>query len=252
MVNMTHVQTDLIYSYEPAGFFESEVVIETPSGTLKVGSGKAILTLSHPVKVSHAMAEQITDIVRGVFSAQQLFNHMQFELREHNVLYIGPDDHREISILVKPAHFKLTTYPVDIRLTDATGRVIKDSRAERIAQQSKFVQNISTKLSNPALLRMLASYNAAVNDSTNELVHLFEILDALIDHFGKEGSARSALDITKEEWDRIGKLANGEPILEGRHRGNKPSLRPATDDELLAARKMAFKLIERFADSVTE
>lgn len=52
------------------------------------------------------------------------------------------------------------------------------------------------------------------------------------------------IGISASEWSQFGKLANDEPVREGRHRGkNIGPLRNATADELNTARKFTKKLI---------
>lgn len=66
---------------------------------------------------------------------------------------------------------------------------------------------------------LLNSYEAAINDPANELIHLYEIRDALVAKFGKEKAAKQTLGINKDQWDIIGRVANSEPLRQGRHRG---------------------------------
>jgi len=74
------------------------------------------------------------------------------------------------------------TGTIDITMTDASGRVIKDSRAERIAEHSRFIALITAAIEkHPLLKALLASYRAAVHNPTHELIHLYEIRDALAD-----------------------------------------------------------------------
>ncbi len=184
--------------------------------------------------------------------ARQLLNHKQFKLQGPNVVHHGLEGKRDIVMLLETGHYKMTGGSIEFTITYATGKVIKDTQAERIAQNSNFVQSIATKISSSPILRqMLASYSAAVNDPTDELVHLYEILDALKEYFGNEEFAIKGLGITKSDWSIIAKLANSEPLLEGRHRGNKSFLRPATDVELHTAREMAKNLINLFSALVT-
>jgi hypothetical protein len=93
---------------------------------------------------------------------------------------------------------------------------------------------------------LLASYSAAVNDPANELVHLYEIRDALKKHFGGESEAQKQLSITASEWKRLGHLANG-PLQQGRHRGSFTQKRPAARHELDEARAIARRWINAFA-----
>jgi hypothetical protein len=40
-------------------------------------------------------------------------------------------------------------------------------------------------------------------------------------HFGGEHQARESLDISKTKWERLGTLANTDPLQQGRHRGQR-------------------------------
>jgi len=92
-----------------------------------------------------------------------------------------------------------------------------------------------------------------VDDPGNELIHLYEIFEALSKHFGAQEKARHCLHFTKAEWQclkRLGQLANDEPLEQGRHRGRHPMLRPASPQELAEARTIAKKLVEAFMSTL--
>ena len=133
---------------------------------------------------------------------------------------------------------------------DASGAIKQDSKAERIAEHTKFLDSVMAKVATSARLRtLLDSYGAAVRDAGNELVHLYEIRDALAKHYGGEEPARAALGITKKEWQRLGVLANVEPLKEGRHRGKHHSgSRSASASELEEARDIVRRWIASFAE----
>ena len=60
----------------------------------------------------------------------------------------------------------------------------------------------------------------------------------------RQREVRPVLNISKNEWSRFGKLANDEPLYEGRHRGeNVGQLRHAAESELEEARTIARKMI---------
>jgi hypothetical protein len=81
-------------------------------------------------------------------------------------------------------------------------------------------------------------------DPANELVHLYEIRDALSEKFGSQSKARRELVITREQWNGLGALADRAPLREGRHRGKHPGrLRDATSEELNEARSIAKSMI---------
>jgi hypothetical protein len=93
----------------------------------------------------------------------------------------------------------------------------------------------------------LWSYSAGVRDPVNELVHLYEIRDALSVKFGGEIRVRSALAITASQWSRFEQLSNSEPLRQGRHRGKTgETLRDASESELIEARCIARAMIEAY------
>jgi hypothetical protein len=111
-----------------------------------------------------------------------------------------------------------------------------------------FSDAVARLLPGDALLgKMLQSSHAAVEDPADELVHLYEIREALQRHFGGERKAKAALGLTDAMWKPLGRLACDEPVRQGRHRGaHLEELREATPGELKQARKIARELIEAY------
>ena len=96
-------------------------------------------------------------------------------------------------------------------------------------------------------MSLLNSYAAAVKDPDNELVHLYELREAVVAKFGGEGAARRALGVSSANWSRHGRLANDEPLKQGRHRGKKVgNLRDATEGELNEARSIARLVVKSY------
>ncbi|WP_088956947.1 hypothetical protein [Variovorax sp. HW608] len=94
---------------------------------------------------------------------------------------------------------------------------------------------------------MLASYDAAVADPSDEMTHLYEIEDAMKLRFGNPDKAVAALGFSKAEWDRLHKLCNEAPINQSRHRGARtPPLRDAMPEELEEARSIARRIIDGY------
>lgn len=127
--------------------------------------------------------------------------------------------------------------------------MIADTRAARIASETAFLDAFASAVDKEPLLRsLLESYSRAVGDPANELVHLYEVRDALSKYYRGERNARSALEIVAGEWDRLGRLANAEPVDQSRHRGKHTGgPRPATAEELAEARAIVKSWIEKFA-----
>ena len=100
---------------------------------------------------------------------------------------------------------------------------------------------------------MLQSYSWAVSFPDDELVYLYEIRDAATEPYGKQVAARNALGISKTDWDKLGSLANNEPLRQGRHRGSQTAdLRNATEDELEEARRIAREIISGLAKTLDQ
>ena len=139
---------------------------------------------------------------------------------------------------------------LDFTIRDsATGAVLRDSKAERLAAVTSELNELSKKAQHSQELRsMLASWSAGIDDSENELTHQYEIRDILAKHFGSDMASRRALGISSSEWSTFGRLANDEPLLEGRHRGkHHAKLRHATEDQLRIVRRLASEWVRKFA-----
>ena len=243
-------RVELEWVYQPADFFEVAYSYSNPDFqvTIEDGLGVAILTTpSEPV--SPALQQQIVDCMAGIFLTRQLQTHREFDLGLPRVHV-----HRD-GITTSSKGFTIDgifaeAIPMDVITTDADGNV-RDTRAERIARHTATLNLFATKLSRGSVLRrMLESYSHAVKDPSDEWIHLYEIRDALATHYTSHRKARAALGIGQDEWDRVGVLANVEPILQGRHRGHHDNLRPATREELAEVRQAVRRWIETFAQQV--
>jgi hypothetical protein len=139
----------------------------------------------------------------------------------------------------------------DAIIKNADGIVVRDTRRERIDRRNDLARRAAVHLTDLVANSILRSYSAALDDPDNELIHLYEIRDALSSQFRGERAAQMALNISSTKWRRLGSLANVEPLLQGRHRGGNPgALRDATADELEDARWIAREMIESYLQSL--
>ncbi len=133
---------------------------------------------------------------------------------------------------------------LDLVHRDAAGNIIFDSKADRIKETKEWAHLAAKHINDPIAAALLKSYNEAINDPANELTHLYEIRDALSKKFSADNGARSTLTISRNAWSKFGKLANDDPLYEGRHRGqNVGQLRHATESELNEVRRIAREMI---------
>lgn len=249
---MTVDRTELEWTYEPTDFFEATHRQASPDFDLVIESGKATANLTVPTDpLPPDLEARIQSFVQNVFLVRQLQVHRNYKLEGPTVSQHS-SGRKNVSLRIACCLHALTSSSVDFIVQDAAGNVIRDSKAERIGEHTTLLNQLASKLQLSASLRTLFdSYSRAVADPDDELVHLYEIRDALSNHYGGEQLARNALGISKSEWQRLGFLANAEPLEQSRHRGkHSQGRRPATDEELNEARRLVRQWIIAFARAV--
>lgn len=136
----------------------------------------------------------------------------------------------------------------DFVITDKDGSIVTDTRKDRIEKRRELAELAAQRGSkDETAASILASYRASVRDPNNELVHLYEIREALSSRFGGDKPAQMTLQISSTSWSEFGNLANNEPIRQGRHRGNHAGkLRDATEAELKTARNFTRSVVRAY------
>ena len=242
----------LEWTYQPADLFEERAEVRTGARTYVIDAGT--ITGRAPFEGDPAAAgvlwsfcNELHQRLEAMFLAAQALEHRTATLSEpFNTVRVSPDHIRHAFVLARGLKATTSLGRIDIQIAEAGGRQV-DTRAARIAKRKEFAQKAATFLTDPAANAILRSYSAAVIDPQNELIHLYEIREALAKHFKGEGKAMGALNITVAEWKALGKLACNEPLLQGRHRGRFPgALVPATEEQLSLARAIALRMIEAY------
>jgi hypothetical protein len=107
-------------------------------------------------------------------------------------------DKRNIILRVGVGSVVTVSDQLDVQITDAvTGAVIRDTKTDRISTQRSELDHLLDKAQQSVTLRrMLESHDAAMNDPANELTHLYEVRDALANHFRSEAAAKSGVGIS--------------------------------------------------------
>lgn len=161
---------------------------------------------------------------------------------------VHPDGRRDIFMEAEPGRIVISVNAVGFQVIDKDGNVISDSKRDRTEKKKSFAELVTTHRATDGLLTsLLRSYDAAVRDPNNELVHLYEVREALSTKFGGETATRAALGISVSQWSRLGQLCNNEPLRQGRHRGKTGgAFRDATEAELTEARGSARAMIEAY------
>lgn len=238
----------LEWTYSPHEFFESAIEIARSDYTIDITSGAISARLSASAfdadkSIRQRLHDSLFDRMRGI----QLLTREPFQLSKPRLTRIEPDGRRHIFVELEGAVLTLSGGLVDITVTDASGKIVRDTKQERI-QKGADLADLVAKYSGDVLLKsMLASYSASTTDANNELVHLYEIRDSLSAAFDGKAKVLATLNITTDGWGRLGQLCCHEPLRQGRHRGeNFKSLRDATEPELSEAREIAREMIEAY------
>lgn len=152
--------------------------------------------------------------------------------------------------VIKFADTARVAFKASVRVVkkDKDGNVIYDSCKEQTEKNKELIDLISRCESKDSFaVSLLDCLYRATNNKSHELVHLYEIREALVNKFGNQQSARQSLGISRKDWSRLGELANDLPLKQGRHAGKKINeLRDATSKELNEARQLAQRFVKAY------
>jgi hypothetical protein len=242
----------LEWQYSPANFFEGPVTIPGHDYTIVIADGKAEATIVSTVyDANPSMRLALHEDLNDQFRAIQLSRHKAYKLPKPSIIRVHPDGHRDISVETEPLQSMAFIDSVDFQLMDKDGNVTSDSKRIRIEGNNSLANLIRKYRPKDELLRkLLDSYNASVELRETELVHLYEIRDALHKKFGGDTATQSKLGISPDDWKRFGNLCNGLPLRQGRHQGRHrdTALRDASEAELAEARRIALSMVKAYLD----
>lgn len=239
---------ELRWAYTPEEFFEEPLIVSSPECEISIQPGVVVATISRSsLDKNPTIRANVESQVANAFLGVQVLSHVRFELSKPAVTNLNADGTRGVVIECEPGRAVWRGHRADLRYTREDGTIV-DTREERIRKKRTFGEfAASLAPTDQTLSRMLKSYDAAVRDPPDELVHLYEIRDCAAARFGSHVAATSNLRISKTAWSRLGKLCNELPLREGRHRGKvAATLRAATEDELTEARALSVALIEAY------
>lgn len=239
----------LEWTFTPSDYFEEAVDFPCRHGSFRISGGKAKLDiLPNEYPSDHSLRMQLHRELNALFLAVQVLTHMPYKLTYPTVSKLYPDGRKDIYFYPKEVTLAISCECGDFTIKDGAGNIVRDTKQERIIRRDRFAQRVAQHINNPVANALLRSYSAAVNDPQNEMVHLYEIRDALSQHFhGETAATTSIIGISRAQWSRIGQLANDVPLSQGRHRGKKHgALRKATSQELTEARQIACLMIDGY------
>jgi hypothetical protein len=239
----------LEWTFSPADYFEQTIEVQRDEYVLRIQHGKAEAKVdpsAYDADPNYRLA--IHELLKGRFLAIQVLAHQAYELSKPSMYRLHADGRKDVTVFLEGAHATATGGSVDFFIKDKDGKILTDTRKERVERKKHFA-NVVEKYrgTDKTLDAVVNSYAAAVTDPNNELVHLYEIREAVAEKFGGEAFARAALGVGKLSWSRLRQLANNEPLKQGRHRGKKVgNLRDASGAELDEARSIARLLVDSY------
>ncbi|MCX5820104.1 MAG: hypothetical protein NT047_09380 [Deltaproteobacteria bacterium] len=241
----------LEWTFSPPDYFEDRIELKRDDYDMVIDRGNVEAKIRpEAYDKNPSVRDDLHNVLNDRFLGVQLLTHKPYELSKASMYRLYPDGRKDITVFVEPCVLTLSVGTPDILVTDKDGNVISDSRRDRI-EKKKELADLAEKYrrSDSTATSLLKSYQSAVNDPNNELVHLYEIRDALSKKFGGDSLVRDALNISSTQWSRFGQLANNEPLKQGRHRGRSlATLRDATEAELMEARNIARRLVEAYLE----
>ena len=248
--NTTEQYIKIEWNYKPPSYFEEKLILEREGYSIGISEGSITAHMTaNFFDSSQNMLDSLTMELHNYFLGAQVVRRQAFEISGGPITRRMPDGRKHTTIALSTAVMKYSSWPVDLAYIDSQGRA-HDTRRDRIDIMKKLADSSARYASTDQTLRkMLESFDAAVRDPGNELVHLYEVWEALSQKFQGESAVKDALGISNNARSKLGRLANDEPLNQGRHRGRYVgSLRDATIEELGEARAIARDLIVSYSN----
>jgi hypothetical protein len=237
----------LEWKFSPPDYFEEVIHIDRETYSIIIENGRIEARIDPTAyDQEHRMRDELHEALNDRFLGVQLLTHKQYELSNASMYRLYPDGHKDVTLFPEPIVMTMTIDSTDIIVKNNEGNIVTDTRRDRIQKKKKLAELAEKYRSKDQVVEsILKSYKSAVTDPENELVHLFEIREALSSKFGR--ATRATLGISMSNWSKLSMLANDEPLRQGRHRGREVGrLRDATESELKEAREIARKMIEAY------
>src|SRR3990172_452050 len=194
----------LEWSFSPPDYFEEPIFISNDAYEMNIQVDRVEARVKAEFyDEEHKLRDQLHELLRARFLGVQTITHKPFELSGPRVSKLHPDGSKYSFVSLETILMRTHGITVDFSIEDKNGNIIADSRTERIEKKKKFAE-LAAKYRpiNTTVVSLLDSNNAAVMDPDNELVHLYEIREALATEFRGEKEARNILGISEGEWRR--------------------------------------------------
>ena len=237
------------WTFSPPDYFEQPLELVRAAYIMTITTGRVEVRLDSDFYTANpAIRDELHEALNDRFLGAQLVSFRPYELLGPVRTHLREDGGKDVFAEPKGVGMVFTVGTPDIQVTRADGTIVYDSRSERVAAKRSLGELIELhRPLSPTLTAMLNSISNAVRDPQNELVHLYEILDALSKEFGGKSRAIRTLGLDTSMWSRLGQICNNEPLRQGRHRGKMGlAIRDATHAELEEAREITRSMLRLY------
>jgi hypothetical protein len=242
----------LEWTFSPSNFFEQDLEFTIYDITITITPGKVSSSKINPEIFSRDLVLDAHKKLRKIFMFKSALNQSSFDLSRPTESKILPSGKRMVNMgsFLKPSVMRSRASVSGVIIKKADGTII-DTKKESLAAEKEFIEN-SSQLDDNCLTLMLCSYNQAMKDKDNYLIHLYEIRDALSEKFNGKKNAIKELCLSEPSkdikliWDELGRMANDEPRAEGRHRGKSLAIIASTPEERSRCEDIAIQLISAY------
>ena len=245
-------EIEVYWSYTPKDFFEEPIEKACGCCSVKMENGRIVCSTTGEYFDSNPdLRDRLTRKLYAYFRAANLVRRTSFEISGGGGYNRkGPEGEIHSVLMVDSASIGVTTGNVDLVVTKADGTVRRDTRQERLDRTAELAELSAQHATDAIAAQILESYNNSIDDADNELVHLYEIWETLRANLPRR-QALSAIGVARQQMSLLTRLANDEPLKQGRHRGKHAgSLRDATAAELQDARDVATQMIVGYLRSL--
>lgn len=158
----------LQWSFSPVDYLENQVLPDLSLGRLEVSNGSITLAIFHRQSVFDEelrlrLHRELDDLLQAI----SILTHRPYRLRQLNACKASEDGQEEVFIFSE----ELT-----VAVSLSAGRFFTEEQHEK---ERVFLMGVQRHNSDPLLRSLIESYGRAIKDPRNELIHLYEIRDAL-------------------------------------------------------------------------
>jgi hypothetical protein len=196
-----------------------------------------------------AQQRRAEEIVEGVTRKIGLAEKMRFTAILDSVSRFDPQsDRRDINVFLSDSLVLQASLHADVVVSSADGRIVADSRKERMAELLKFVD---ASAANETLRRMSDYLLEYHDDPEKKLAPLFDIIELAAEVFGHEHKSATSLRVDLQSMKNATNVMNDASIRSSRHRGQELGCqREPTPAEAHLCETVAEQILNEYAKLV--